>query len=583
VRTLAILLLLLSSPAAANLVFDAQRISTLPAPRAGMAVAAANGRIYCFGGTTGETAHADAWCFDVATRAWRRLPPMDQARGGHAAVVVGERILIFGGMRSVDGAPRFVNAIEAFDLRRERWSTLAIAPFSRANFAALYFGGRVMILGGRTEREVACDRVEIYDPAAGTWSSGLPLPQQLACHAAVAMRDAIFVLGGEGSDGGARAQVFRLAAGGDRWVAAPSLRGPRKLLVAVRMGWRIYAIGGTDGFRGLTDIEWFDRYDEQWHVVGQILQGRHGDGGVLLNGRAWLVGGADGQSLEAAGWRVPLSKWRVDEPLGFHLAFLPSAPPPDSDPIRVPAVGYAPEVEADITNIPMNGVLDLGFPLPAPQRPQDYTCFLKFYRYPNFLDAAASTGRILAPLMVSQPALSFAARPENLVIKEIAIEKTDWGFGRVHPFPPLVLPTKAWRGLTPQEFLDRGVRFSSLYVKPDTEAPPGVSNDDLARHSALGVTAFNEEILALYGESFEKVSASGVPAFLDDSDPLRIRVITPRAPMAFGTWKTLPMPQNPQGIFLSGLLLIRADEYLPGRREPFMSHMFEVGSVVRPR
>lgn len=592
-RALACVFLLLALPlpaVAVAPVFGTRTMTRLPAPRSNMAVVATGGTIYCMGGNVDETSRAQAWAYDTAARTWTELPPMQEARSGHAAVVVGNRILVLGGTRLENGAVRWVRHIEALDLETRRWSAVGIAPFDRTRFAALAVSGRILLIGGQTPDEAATASVDILDPTTMTWTRGVALPEGRNRHAAVRLGGDAYVLGGEGPEGVARASVYRYRAGGDGWALAAPMEVPRKNFAATALGARIVVAGGWDmvGERRIFPSE-VEVYDGQWRTVGRMA-GRDGCRGVAVYGRAWVLGGFDGATLDdvaTLGWSSPASRWAIDAALGFHLGWYAERDlPPGAAVVTPPAVGYAPPERADISNINLTALRGLGFPVPGRDHDERYTFFLKFYRYPTVASAEWSARRVLDPLLALETACgdavaAFVGDAANVLVKKGAIERSDWGFSAVHPFPPLTVLAGAWRlegrVVTPQEYLDRDVVFSSLYVRPV----------DAGADSAAGVRAFHAEILGLYREAFAEVEGRGDYSFVDDGDPRVRRVITvPRDPLVFKNFRDLPMPQDPH-TFLSGLLLIHEDDYVcdaVGKpRERVRGHVFEVGSVVRIR
>lgn len=263
----------------------------------------------------------------------------------------------------------------------------------------------------------------------------------------------------------------------------------------------------------------------------------------------WLLGGYDGQQRDTVTrglWRSTDSAWRIDGDLRFHLASLgdwPGRP--------VPGLGFEPDWIPDITNIPLSGLQGLGFPVAG--TPEGKTFYLKFFRFPEGLDPARSARLVLEPTLAFQMGEGeelrrFVDGGGHVVVKKGVVERTGYRYSEADPYPPLRTGT--------QEQLDESVVFSSLYVQPE----------DPAKGSAGGVLAFHQELLELYRASF------GAPEDLGKQWRFgHLRV--PKEPMVFANYLDLPMPQDPQRVFLSGLLLVYEDGPQP--------RVFEVGSVIR--
>ena len=117
-------------------------------------------------------------------------------------------------------------------------------PTARDHLAAVAFQGKVWAIGGRTSfvgTQFAA--VEIYDPAANSWSTGTPLPTARGGLAAAALGDRVYVFGGE-----APLRIFSAnemwEVAGNRWIGKDPMRTPRHGIGAAVVGSRIYVPGG---------------------------------------------------------------------------------------------------------------------------------------------------------------------------------------------------------------------------------------------------------------------------------------------------------------------------------------------------
>lgn len=515
-------------------------IDAPPAPRAGgnAAVVAWRGRILLLGGQGPSDEVSE---FDPISGSWRALPRMPVARSSHGAAVLEGRVYVFGGF-GADGAT--LDSVAVFD--GSEWSAAGTMPIARARFGLGVQEGWAFLIGGlRGDESLA--RVDSFHPTEG-WKRVADLPQ-----AANRLEAAgLLVAGGQDAQGNGLAWVLRYDPGQDRWVDLPPMGTARRNFALTRLGENVVAAGGWNRVgEGPTEFppsaEVFD--GTKWTRLPDLPNPRDGVRGVAALGSVWLFGGYDGQP-RATGtrglWRSADSAWRIDGDLRFHLAALgdwPGAP--------VPGLGFEPDEEPDITNIPLSGLQGLGFPVTG--NPEGMTFYLKFFRYPEGLDPARSARLVLEPTLAFQMGEGeelrrFVDGGGHVVVKKGLVQKSGYPFGLEDPYPPLRAGTQAE--------LDDSVIFSSLYVLP--EDPKGASAD--------GVLAFHRELLELYRQSF------GPPEDLGKQwrfGHLRL----PKEPMVFANYLDLPMPQDPKRVFLSGLLLVYED--LPRPR------VFEVGSVIR--
>jgi hypothetical protein len=188
------------------------------------------------------------WRFSPATREWTELASMPRARGGLAGAVIGDRFYAVGGASSaLQRYPRVVRVLDVYDFRTNTWERGPSMPTPRHHLAASAVDGRLYAIGGRSNRTLAVDVVERFDPSDGTWEAVAPLP---------------------------------LGSGG---------------LEAVTWQGRVIAFGGGDDSKGgwVTPATWsYDPATARWTRLADMKVPRHGFGAVIVDGRLYALGGA---------------------------------------------------------------------------------------------------------------------------------------------------------------------------------------------------------------------------------------------------------------------------------------------------
>ena len=125
-----------------------RRWSTVPAPipREHLAVTAAGGRVYAFGGRTGgdDTNVATVEVWSPGAKRWRRVTPLPEPRGGTGAAVAGGSIVSVGG----EAPAGTIASVYAYDLARGRWRRLPDIPTPRHGLGVVAVGTRVYALCG---------------------------------------------------------------------------------------------------------------------------------------------------------------------------------------------------------------------------------------------------------------------------------------------------------------------------------------------------------------------------------------------------------------------------------------------------
>lgn len=235
-------------------------------PLQGVTLIAHRGRLYRIGGMAPHNAPgkpndlvsvADFARFDPESKTWTPLPSLPAPRSTHDSVVVGDRIYVIGGW-SMNGGDSvnsdFVDSALVFDLSRANatWEKLPDPPFIRRALAVGALGGKVYAIGGLTDDGKVVRSVDVYDPAARTWSSGPELPggkRQGFAPSAFEAGGRLYVCGADGD-------VLRLAGAGNRWEVTGRLATPRvahRLLPGIAHD--VLAVGGNSAGAPVATIE----------------------------------------------------------------------------------------------------------------------------------------------------------------------------------------------------------------------------------------------------------------------------------------------------------------------------------------
>ena len=135
-----------------------------------------NDQMYLTGGiTNGHKSGSIPWFdrYDPRTGTWVQLADAPNSRDHFSGVVVGSKLYCIGG-RFTD-TPNVYDKedpyVDVYDFPTSRWSTIPNLTLSapRAGAAAVYFGGKILLMGGESEnRSTAWDRVDAFDPVANT-------------------------------------------------------------------------------------------------------------------------------------------------------------------------------------------------------------------------------------------------------------------------------------------------------------------------------------------------------------------------------------------------------------------------------
>jgi N-acetylneuraminic acid mutarotase len=217
----------------------------------------------------------DTLVYDDAGDAWQTLTPSPEPHAEVVAASLGDRIHIVGGRRpkgaanAAYGDHEDVDRHLVFDPAANAWSKAAPALSARNSAAGAVIGGLWHVAGGRSMAGGPSDAHEVYDPKEDRWRTAAPMPKGTGAggNAAGTLGGSLYVFGGEyftggpnGSQGGVHAEVWRYDPKADTWTPASPMPTPRHGLGAVALGDAIWLVGGARRPSGADTSDGVERF-----------------------------------------------------------------------------------------------------------------------------------------------------------------------------------------------------------------------------------------------------------------------------------------------------------------------------------
>jgi len=184
-------------------------VSTMPTGTGDSAVAALDGKIYIFGGSTfrphilptssdmgsgtwGSTVNYE---YDPKTDRWRERAPLPIGLSHPGAVGLNGKLYVFGGFTNLVHANAQIVAL-AYDPATDKWQELAPMSTALGAVAVATVDGKIHAFGGRPRDPLPVDFHEAYDPATNQWSKKAPMPKPRDHHGVAVIDGKIHVVGG---------------------------------------------------------------------------------------------------------------------------------------------------------------------------------------------------------------------------------------------------------------------------------------------------------------------------------------------------------------------------------------------------
>ncbi len=243
---------------------------------------------------------SSAEVFDPRTGTSRSVGSLGEARAGHIAVPLGDgRVLIAGG---VGDGWTFLASAEIYDpARAEFVPTGPMNAARESHIATLLTDGRVLVSGGHggARRSLrVLDSAELYDPAAGEFTTTGSMTIRRHKHDAVVLDDGrVLLLGGadERDSRGVYQSTELFDPEEERFVSHTRMRLPRYKLAGstVRLNDGRFLVTG-----GAARPEVYEPSDGQFRIISttESMAGLFSANAQLPDGRVLISGGYSGAS-----------------------------------------------------------------------------------------------------------------------------------------------------------------------------------------------------------------------------------------------------------------------------------------------
>ncbi|KAF7229464.1 kelch-like protein 10 [Nothobranchius furzeri] len=208
------------------------------------------------------------------------------------------------------------NAIEAYDVRAERWSTVEnTMERPRAYHGSVFLGGFVYCVGG-FDRVEYFNSVRRFNPITHTWMAVSPMYYRRCYVSVSALNGLIYAMGGfNGQTRHDTAEYYCPET--NQWHLIASMHERRSDASCTAFQGKIYICGGFNGHDCLPSAEFYTPETDHWTLIRPMSSPRSGVGVMAFAGRVYAVGGFDGTERlrSAEAYNPQTNTWAAAPPM----------------------------------------------------------------------------------------------------------------------------------------------------------------------------------------------------------------------------------------------------------------------------
>ncbi|MFE4711199.1 Kelch repeat-containing protein [Paenibacillus sp. NPDC056722] len=275
--------------------------ATIPESKAFSTVVQLNDKAYIIGGSSGDTSFNQVKILDLKNFTWSNGKEMPVARSAASAVVYDGKIYVVGGYTGnayTWGKGVSLSSLQVYDPELDTWTAKASMPQALGSTSAIVLDNKIYVFGGLTTNIRSVSSVQVYDPLTDSWSNKKDM--QVASHSqtSVTYNGKIYLIGGRHIDNATNVSInsfLEYDPNADSWITKNNLSIVRAAPNAVVYSNKIMVIGGNTGQGvGATEsgtVESFDFEKNKWNNEASLNIARTSSGVFLYKGQIYVVGG----------------------------------------------------------------------------------------------------------------------------------------------------------------------------------------------------------------------------------------------------------------------------------------------------
>ncbi|WAR31846.1 NS1BB-like protein [Mya arenaria] len=283
---------------------DLSNLQGMSSNRCAFGMKSLDGKLFVCGGYDRGECLKSSEMYDVETNTWTQLADMMSPRGRFSIGQDGDCIYAFGG----SNGNQDMRTVECYDKTTGKWSVLTQADRGVASPGITVLNGKMYVLGGCMGQKTVT-LCKTLDLNTLNWDTVAPMK--------VVFHNKIYAIGGT-NDWKCLNEVEVYDPVTNEWSQHSHMNIARRGAgVDVYKG-KIYVVGGNDGTSALNTTEIYDPESHTWTLGPTLMAQRANCGVAVMKDRLFAVGGFNGKkflkSIEFLDLDIK-EYWRKDAPL----------------------------------------------------------------------------------------------------------------------------------------------------------------------------------------------------------------------------------------------------------------------------
>ncbi len=222
---------------------------------------------------------------------WQSANKMHTPRGGASAVKWGRYIYVLGGKAKNN---KVLKTVERYDILTDTWEKNVVPNFSkpRYNAGAIVYRNKIYLVGGRDGSSALKD-VEVYDPVQNSWSEAQDLHEEREGLSVHILGGKLYAIGGREDYYSMVKDIEWYDIPEDKWKEASwEMENPRADFFSAVHNDTLYQFGGY--YYGLTRMSYRavpSQGGYSWHNMHKMNSGRAYGVTLKIGEKIYLIGG----------------------------------------------------------------------------------------------------------------------------------------------------------------------------------------------------------------------------------------------------------------------------------------------------